>query len=62
MGADLSKGLCMKQYFYQVILAFGLCWIAMFALSGCLMDQATAYKAIAGKPAPTVYRTLAGGN
>ncbi len=33
----------------QFILAFAIIWLQVFALSACMMDQATAYSIITGE-------------
>lgn len=44
----------MKQLFFQTISAVAIVWAIIFALglSGCIVEQSTAYRAISGKAMP----------
>ncbi len=36
----------MKQFIIEMTIAFSIGWIAMFVLSGCVLQQSDAYKVI----------------
>lgn len=49
----------MRQFIFNLVLAFAIVWLQIFAMSACIMDKQIAYHAITGHE--VVNRMPAGG-